>query len=206
MIAVSRVRKLLIGGLVLAVGIGFAWPFRKTGSSIMPTDAHDARLSTVFDSPATAPLVKQGSAQRHTMAKMASTGDSLSTPPPPREASFDLANHPALAKPSSSQLSGSVTPTDLLGMERLDVVKRQRPTSRPAYATAKERGKAERRQEILHVVRNTDTLEKLAKRYLGDSGRALEIFDLNRDQLSNPHLLPIGAKLRIPKAPDRELD
>jgi nucleoid-associated protein YgaU len=48
------------------------------------------------------------------------------------------------------------------------------------------------------VVHNGDTLGRLARRYLGDEGRALEIFDLNRDVLSNPHLLPIGAELRIP--------
>ena len=61
-------------------------------------------------------------------------------------------------------------------------------------------------EEIVHIVRNGDTLEKLAERYLGDAGRALELFDLNRDQLANPHLLPIGAELRIPIPPRRELD
>jgi nucleoid-associated protein YgaU len=49
-------------------------------------------------------------------------------------------------------------------------------------------------------------LEKLAQRYLGDEGRALELFDLNREQLANPHLLPIGAELRIPVPPQREVD
>jgi nucleoid-associated protein YgaU len=49
-----------------------------------------------------------------------------------------------------------------------------------------------------HVVHNGDTLGTLAERYLGDESRALEIFDLNRDVLNNPHLLPIGAELRIP--------
>ena len=53
-------------------------------------------------------------------------------------------------------------------------------------------------EDVLHIVRNGDTLESLADRYLDDSGRAMEIFDLNRDQLSNPHLLPIGVELRIP--------
>lgn len=35
-------------------------------------------------------------------------------------------------------------------------------------------------------------------RYLGDEARALEIFDLNRDVLDNPHVLRIGVELRIP--------
>lgn len=55
-----------------------------------------------------------------------------------------------------------------------------------------------------HVVHNGDTLERLAKRYLGNESRALEIFDLNRDVLTNPHLLPIGAELRLPGAAENE--
>jgi nucleoid-associated protein YgaU len=53
-------------------------------------------------------------------------------------------------------------------------------------------------RQRVHVVHNGDTLERLAERYLGDGARSLEIFDLNRDLLENPHLLPIGAELRIP--------
>jgi nucleoid-associated protein YgaU len=56
------------------------------------------------------------------------------------------------------------------------------------------------------VVQNSDTLEKLAKRYLGDEDRAMEIFDLNRDVLDNPHLLPIHAELRIPADAQVSLD
>ena len=52
----------------------------------------------------------------------------------------------------------------------------------------------------IHVVHQGDSLDRLAARYLGDEARALEIFDLNRDVLENPHLLPIGAELRIPGA------
>ncbi len=54
-----------------------------------------------------------------------------------------------------------------------------------------------------HVVHNGDTLERLAERYLADGARALELFDLNRDVLENPHLLPIGAELRIPASSPR---
>lgn len=54
--------------------------------------------------------------------------------------------------------------------------------------------------ERTHVVHSGDSLERLAKRYLGDEGRAIEIFDLNREILENPHLLPIGAELKIPIA------
>jgi nucleoid-associated protein YgaU len=52
--------------------------------------------------------------------------------------------------------------------------------------------------ERIHVIHPGDSLDRLAKRYLGDEGRSLEIFDLNRGVLENPHLLPIGVELRIP--------
>jgi nucleoid-associated protein YgaU len=53
-----------------------------------------------------------------------------------------------------------------------------------------------------HVVHAGDSLESLAERYLGDEARALELFDLNRGVLENPHLLPIGAELTIPLSPE----
>jgi nucleoid-associated protein YgaU len=49
-----------------------------------------------------------------------------------------------------------------------------------------------------HVVRNGDTLGTLAERYYGDARRYREIYDSNRATLSDPDLLPIGAKLVIP--------
>jgi nucleoid-associated protein YgaU len=58
--------------------------------------------------------------------------------------------------------------------------------------------------ERIHVVHQGDSLDRLAKRYLGDEARALEIFDLNREVLDNPHILPIGVELRLPPAPVTE--
>ena len=49
-----------------------------------------------------------------------------------------------------------------------------------------------------HVVADGDTLTGLAERYLGSMDRYLEIFELNRDVLANPELLPIGHALKIP--------
>jgi hypothetical protein len=51
-----------------------------------------------------------------------------------------------------------------------------------------------------HVVKDGDTLAKIAERYLGDPNRAREIYELNQSQLSSPDLLPIGAELQIPQA------
>lgn len=51
-----------------------------------------------------------------------------------------------------------------------------------------------------HKIVDGDTLSALALRYLGRSDRYLEIFEANKDVLSNPGLLPIGAVLKIPAA------
>jgi nucleoid-associated protein YgaU len=51
-----------------------------------------------------------------------------------------------------------------------------------------------------HMIVDGDTLFYLAERYLGDGERYLEIFEANRDVLSDPDLLVLGAVLRLPSA------
>ncbi len=51
-----------------------------------------------------------------------------------------------------------------------------------------------------HVVTDGDTLTSLAQQYLGRADAYLEIYNYNRDVLSTPDLLPIGAVLKIPPA------
>ena len=53
----------------------------------------------------------------------------------------------------------------------------------------------------MHIVVDGDSLAKLAGRYLDDPKRSVEIYELNRELLANPDLLPIGTALKIP---DRE--
>jgi hypothetical protein len=52
----------------------------------------------------------------------------------------------------------------------------------------------------LHRIVDGDTLASLAARYLGDPGRAGEIFRANQEGLVNPDLLPVGKQLRIPSS------
>jgi hypothetical protein len=49
-----------------------------------------------------------------------------------------------------------------------------------------------------HIIVDGDSLARLAERYLQDARRGHEIFELNRELLSSPDLLPIGAELTIP--------
>lgn len=211
----SRGKKLLIVGVVLIVGFGLAWPFRKTAAdkaieSAARAPAVDINRAMAESIPSPSDqLAPLGFPAPHVVAKMTGMAESV---PTERNSSpttsFDLANHPALASPQATNSASPVMPPvppnfQASPAEYLPArVQKFRGNTRPAYSTVdRDRGFAaeeERQTEMRHIVQNSDTLEKLAKRYLGDEGRALEIFDLNRDLLDNPHLLPIDAQLRIP--------
>ena len=49
-----------------------------------------------------------------------------------------------------------------------------------------------------HITVNGDKLDKLAEKYLHDPNRWKEIYNLNKDQLSNKDVIPIGIVLIIP--------
>ena len=51
----------------------------------------------------------------------------------------------------------------------------------------------------IHEVKSGETLSKLAKQYYGDPAKYPRIFEANRDQLSNPDLIKVGQKLKIPE-------
>ncbi len=56
-----------------------------------------------------------------------------------------------------------------------------------------------------HRIRDGDTLVSLAEHYYNDASRATEIFRANREQLTDPDLLPVGSWLLIPQlVPQRE--
>jgi hypothetical protein len=55
------------------------------------------------------------------------------------------------------------------------------------------------RPEIVYSLEQGDTLKALAKRFLGDENRKLEIYQLNRDILSSPDKLPVGKVIRFPR-------
>jgi nucleoid-associated protein YgaU len=50
----------------------------------------------------------------------------------------------------------------------------------------------------VHTVASGETLSKLAKTYLGDSNRYMEIFKANGGTLTNPDQIKVGQKLNIP--------
>ncbi len=204
----TRKRKIFTAGLILVLGCALAWPFRKSpgepaGLSIPRENQAETLRASNGDpiaSALAAPVSEVPMAPDQVVARMASTNEAAETPPPNGLESFDLVNHPALAQ-RESESAEPTTPTPSEGTDA---------TTRPAYTVAQsttpQTSQSAWPAELIHVVANGDTLEKMAERYLHNSGRALEIFDLNRDQLSNPHLLPIGVELRVPADPDRIID
>jgi len=53
-------------------------------------------------------------------------------------------------------------------------------------------------EERFHVVVGGETLSAIAKKYYGDARKYPKIFEANRDTLSNPDLIKVGQRLRIP--------
>ena len=54
-------------------------------------------------------------------------------------------------------------------------------------------------QETIYVVKPGDTLGAIAQRFYGKASLYAKIFEANRDILSNPDLIKVGQKLKIPK-------
>ena len=49
-----------------------------------------------------------------------------------------------------------------------------------------------------HTVQAGDTLSKIAKQHLGDANAYMEIFEANKDQLTDPDKIKPGQVLRLP--------
>jgi len=49
-----------------------------------------------------------------------------------------------------------------------------------------------------YTVKAGDTLSKIAKEHLGNAGSYMKIFELNKDQLSDPDMIKPGQVLRLP--------
>ena len=54
-----------------------------------------------------------------------------------------------------------------------------------------------------YVVGSGDTLSQIAKEHLGSANDYMKIFNLNKDQLSNPDLIKPGQVLKIPQMANR---
>lgn len=177
-------RKLLIVAVVVVVGVTAAFLFRKPAApagadaATTPTNA-TGRLETAqpVDKPAPVSHLTgridppdAANAERGTVAPATSDrGFGLSTMPP-------AGGYSALRPLNDEQTPGAGN-----------------TAATPDVAPGA--GFNELRR---HKIVDGDTLSGLAVRYLGSADRYREIFELNKDILGNPDLLPIGTELKIP--------
>jgi len=54
-----------------------------------------------------------------------------------------------------------------------------------------------------YTVKSGDTLSKIAKEFLGDTNAYMDIFNANKDQLTDPNKIQPGQVLKIPQAVKR---
>lgn len=167
---VPRKPKLVAAASVLAVGLALAWPWRRD-ESLPPRVLPIAGQTTSFGSVPPPPASAIPSAATSISATTIGT------------TSASLPSSPAVALPQTLTAAKPITSL---------------PEITPPFGATPSPEPESPITERIHVVHPGDSLERLARRYLGDEARAIEIFDLNRQLLENPHLLPIGAELKIP--------
>ncbi len=185
----GRPAKLILAAVVLVAGVALAWQFRRPGGDASADAALGkplaaAHLSAIDSTGNSGPIATHDSSSQApdvsaSRTSPAKNSDNSGVPDLPREftgsANGDTAP-PPLA--TDSARVASLSSPRLGSLSGID----QGPT---------------------HKVTDGDTLMELAKRYLGNANRWNELYDYNRDVLTNPDLLPIGAELRIPTAPYR---
>lgn len=178
---VPRKPKLIAAAAVIATGLLVAWPLRRS-EELRPQVAPAIKSPPVTSTEAASGV----DLAANTRPPLAATTVGLSglTLDAPLGAGGGLPQAVTVAKPVYD------LPASAPGLRGLP----------PGEEEATQLDEVESGEQI-HIVHTGDSLERLAKRYLGDEGRAIELFDHNRQVLENPHLLPIGAELRIPAMP-----
>ena len=196
----SAMKKTAVVLLLLSVGIGGAMLFRKTASEHvlahhlrplppLPVESMDRRNERAMAKPTQSPV----------------QGVPALPPKPMHEKPQRQPQRPAVLQPGArpplpqlSEFGGDATVA-----ERTQAVRSNKPvaTSPKRSAPIPESSARRRRDKVLtqtHTIVNGDTLERIARRYLGDASLAEAIYQINRDRIADPNRLPLGKKILIP--------
>lgn len=85
------------------------------------------------------------------------------------------------------------------GTKTVTVQPAETPTGTPtATVEQAQRETSEAPQQAAYTVKSGDCLWNIAKKYLGDGSRYNEIYDLNKDKITNPNLIYPGQVLTLP--------
>lgn len=177
-----RALRLSVALGVIFVGLCAAWPFRQSAPE-RPAPPIAAPVELTLrrpDAPLELTLRCETSPAHSIAARGLDNTDGQTAHSVPSERLPELSN---LAPPPAMPIAFQ------------PIAENMRPTSwKPSLAVAPQPSSKTRPYRL----RDGDTLERLAERFLGDGSRADEIFATNRHLLTRPDLLPVGVEIVLP--------
>lgn len=170
-----------MGMAVISAGVCAALPFR--------TETPDAPVETrdVGAIQRTGPSQGELTLQLTIPAAPVAVPPAVSEQPPSTVTDNEQSPLPQELRRGDLQVPPQLAPTFEPFIATIPVARED--AARPNKAEAADR---------LHRITDGDTLEALAERYLDSRSRWRSIFDVNRDRLTNPDILPIGEDIKIP--------
>jgi LysM repeat protein len=180
----KRIFRVLLALAVLAGGTGVALLFRLESDETGPATSGDD-LQVVSRQPDWSVDTAQGTLIRASAGNELSDGDT-------RPLAITARQNPAADSVQQSEPPPQLAESYSSGRSSSSVTGRRsglgggaRPTAAPQPART-------------HKIVDGDTLQEIAREYLGSASLAGEILEANRTKLSDPALLPIGVELTIP--------
>jgi LysM repeat protein len=207
------VKRLLFAALILAGGVGVAMLFRKPSGDHQAAQPSGSALTYVSDGQDAS--TAEDIAHRQGVPLPTPFDPTAKTPPPLEAPSMPAVKPPTYSRPRDELVR---VPPSLPALDREDPLAQwqvdrsnRAPFSNtsvaPRAVTADPPSSAVNRparfrpvapEYRTHTIVNGDTLKRIAKRYLGDASRYVDIFELNRGVLSDPEVLPIGEEIKLP--------
>ena len=189
--------------LLLSVGIGGAMLFRKPH-----TEAVSPRLSRPFPaSPENAVVASKNQSGFARNANSPVQGVPALPAKPRRESRQSQPRRPAVLQPGARPPLPQLSQFEDAGDRAVTRSEKNAVSQESSPAVAPNRGQVSKsmpgvinnkgNNQILTIV-NGDTLERIARRYLGNATWANAIYQINQDQIADPNRLPLGKKILIP--------
>ena len=210
--------KVILAGLMLLAGIGAALPYRNHGPnassrkisnpsvSVGPTFRFDRKVSLEVTT-----LPEKFSTSDFARSQTSFTGNVKLLPEIRSQNPFSSPSQPPRLSPTYSplfgpnQASAGDLPEDKPSSSQLKKSFDQKLGAAAALSTLTKSLESSKAKPLLqiplgrkHTIRDGDSLEGLAEKYLGRKDRYLEIFAANRNVLFSPEQLPIGVIVKIP--------
>lgn len=198
-----RAKRILIVAVVLVAGLIAAWPFRQDAPASFHASPAPLPLELTLRRQEVALSVSAPSDQSPATGLEAAT--SKSSPPADKSAAAKAAEDrlrlehltPPPELPVAFHASSTLTPSEderhgegaANNASGPDLATNPGPTREGIVGVPRPK---------VHYLRDGDTLEALAERFLGNRERAVEIYEANRGTILRPDLLPVGKAITIP--------